>query len=53
MCEVADWDHKRNQGVVKINWRFTTKDARIELKKPILLFRRGQGYPVIPSKQDD
>jgi hypothetical protein len=31
--EVAAWERKRNQGAVKVNWRFTTKDARIKLKK--------------------
>ena len=31
--EVAVWEHKRNQDAVKVNWRFTTKDARIKLKK--------------------
>jgi hypothetical protein len=32
-CEVAAWESKRNQDAVKVNWRFTTKDARIKLKK--------------------
>lgn len=31
--EVAMWEHKRNQDAVKVNWRFTTEDARIKLKK--------------------
>jgi hypothetical protein len=31
--EVAAWEHKRNQDAVKVNWRFTTEDARIKLKK--------------------
>lgn len=31
--EVAAWEHKRNHTAVKVNWRFTTKDARIKLKK--------------------
>jgi hypothetical protein len=31
--EVAVWEHKRNQDTVKVNWRFTTEDARIKLKK--------------------
>ena len=31
--EVAAWERKRNQGAVKVTWRFTTKDARIKLKK--------------------
>jgi hypothetical protein len=31
--EVAAWEHERNQDAVKVNWRFTTEDARIKLKK--------------------
>jgi hypothetical protein len=31
--EVAAWEHERNQHAVKVNWRFTTEDARIKLKK--------------------
>jgi len=31
--EVAAWEHNRNHQAVKANWRFTTKDARIKLKK--------------------
>jgi DDE superfamily endonuclease len=31
--EVAVWEHKRNQDAVKVNWRFTTENARIKLKK--------------------
>jgi DDE superfamily endonuclease len=31
--EVAAWEHKRNQDAVQVNWRFTTADARIKLKK--------------------
>jgi DDE superfamily endonuclease len=31
--EVAAWEHKRNQDAVKVNWRVTTEDARIKLKK--------------------
>ena len=31
--EVAAWERKRNQRAVKANWRFTTADARIKLKK--------------------
>jgi len=30
--EVAAWQAKRNGRVVRINWRFTTADARIKLK---------------------
>ena len=31
--EVAAWERERNQHAVKTNWRFTTEDARIKLKK--------------------
>ena len=31
--EVNSWQHKRNNKNRKINWQFTTKDARIKLKK--------------------
>jgi len=31
--EVAAWTTRRNQPQCKINWRFTTADARIKLKK--------------------
>jgi hypothetical protein len=31
--EVAAWEHKRNQQAVTVNWRFTTEDARVKLKK--------------------
>ena len=31
--EVQAWQHRRNQQRASVNWRFTTKDARIKLKK--------------------
>jgi hypothetical protein len=31
--EVEAWQHHRNNMNAKINWQFTTKDARIKLKK--------------------
>ncbi len=31
--EVKAWQNARNNKVAKINWRFTSKDARIKLKK--------------------
>ena len=36
--EVAVWKAERNQEQVKVNWRFTTQDARIKLKRlyPVL-----------------
>lgn len=30
--EVAAWTHERNGETVRVNWRFTTPDARIKLK---------------------
>ena len=29
---VAAWEHQRNATAVRVNWRFTTADARIKLK---------------------
>jgi transposase len=31
--EVAAWEQKRNAAVVKVDWQFTTADARVKLKK--------------------
>jgi len=31
--EVATWEKARNQACTKINWRFTTADARVKLKR--------------------
>jgi hypothetical protein len=31
--EVAAWEKQRNADLTKVNWRFTTEDARIKLKK--------------------
>jgi hypothetical protein len=31
--QVASWQSERNQAGVTINWRFTTADARIKLKR--------------------
>jgi hypothetical protein len=30
--EAAAWNRRRNKEACKINWRFTTADARIKLK---------------------
>ena len=37
--QVAAWQERRNAHAVTINWRFTTEDARIKLKRlyPIIL----------------
>jgi hypothetical protein len=42
--EVAAWEDKRNQAQVTIDWRFTTADARIKLKRlyPILKEQKEQ-----------
>lgn len=37
--EVAAWEQRRNQNSSPVNWRFTTEDARIKLKRL---------YPSIP-----
>ena len=31
--EVNDWSHARNQAATTVDWRFTTEDARIKLKR--------------------
>lgn len=31
--EVNAWEEERNVKVVKVDWRFTTADARIKLKR--------------------
>jgi len=31
--EVAAWEPQRNAAVVKVDWQFTTADARVKLKK--------------------
>jgi hypothetical protein len=31
--EVASWQHERNQARVTIDWRFTTVDAHMKLKR--------------------
>jgi len=36
--EVAAWSKARNKSANKINWRFTTEDARIKLKRLYPLF---------------
>jgi transposase len=38
--EVRSWQEKRNQSNITVNWRFTTKDARVKLKRL---------YPVIAA----
>jgi hypothetical protein len=31
--EVAAWERRRNEAVVKVDWQFTTADARVKLKR--------------------
>ena len=31
--EIAAWEEERNQHFRSVNWRFTTEDARIKLKR--------------------
>jgi transposase len=33
VAEVAAWEEKRNAAAVKVDWQFTTADARIKLKR--------------------
>jgi DDE superfamily endonuclease len=40
--EVAAWEQKRNQAQVTIDWRFTTADARIKLKRLYPVFKEQQ-----------
>ena len=30
--EVGAWQHQRNRDMVRVDWRFTTQDARVKLK---------------------
>ena len=32
-CEVAAWQRRRNESHAKVNWQFTTADARVKLKR--------------------
>jgi DDE superfamily endonuclease len=32
-AEVAAWEQRRNERQATVNWRFTTEDARIKLKR--------------------
>jgi hypothetical protein len=38
--EVAAWENRPNQNSSSVDWRFTTEDARIKLKRL---------YPSVPS----
>ncbi len=31
--EVMEWEKRRNENSAPVDWRFTTEDARIKLKK--------------------
>src|ERR1700687_3177756 len=39
--EIRAWEQQRNEAACKINWRFTTKDARIKLKRLYPSFQLG------------
>jgi hypothetical protein len=45
--EVAAWELDRNNRAATIDWRFTTEDARIKLKRiyPQLLMIQGTSFP--------
>ena len=32
MAEIAAWQEQRNHEAICVNWRFTTKDARVKLR---------------------
>jgi hypothetical protein len=32
-CEIAAWQQARNRAAVRVNWRFTTTEARVKLKR--------------------
>ena len=38
-AQVAAWQHVRNHAATKVDWRFTTSDARVKLKRlyPVIL----------------
>src|SRR6185437_900465 len=42
--EVAAWQQKRNAAVVKVDWQFTTADARVKLKRlyPTIQLQRSE-----------
>jgi hypothetical protein len=33
VCQITAWEQDRNDNATKVNWRFTTQDARIKLRK--------------------
>ena len=39
-CETAAWESARNQAGATVEWRFTTAEARIKLKKLYPTIRR-------------
>jgi hypothetical protein len=39
--EIAAWEAERNEQQVRVNWRFTTQDARIKLKRLYLVLEQG------------
>ena len=32
-AEVAAWEHSRNTATCRVDWQFTTADARVKLKR--------------------
>lgn len=39
--EVKVWKDERNAKIIKVDWRFTTTDARIKLKYPYPVIQEG------------
>lgn len=52
--EVQAWQHGRNEEVITVNWRFTTADARIKLKRlyPSLEKKKASASTKRVAKQD-
>jgi hypothetical protein len=47
--QVQAWQQERNQAQTTINWRFTTTDARITLKRLYPSIQREQTTTSLPS----
>jgi hypothetical protein len=45
-AEVTAWEQRRNQACIPIDWRFTTADARIKLKRLYPVLKEQQGHKV-------
>ena len=50
--EVAAWEEERNRAATKIDWRFTTEDARIRLKRLYPIHETFCGEPLVHGHRD-